>query len=167
MKLRILELENTKIYGISKQYDGENYSDREELRNPMWSDNLLDVPGKITGGKWNEKGSTANDGVWYGLWQGGRYMIGRERSKVKAPECLEKRIIKGGTYISVTGEKGARAWDDFPRFRDYIFNYWLPNSDYELNGSDVIEVEYLQTDYDLRQKERLFEIWVPVKLKVK
>lgn len=45
MDFRIIELEDTEVYGASKQYDGHGYKTREELRHSMWADNCDDVPG--------------------------------------------------------------------------------------------------------------------------
>ena len=81
MDFRIIELADTVVYGVSKQYDGEGYKNREELRNPMWTESMEDIPGKICNGKWNEPGSTVYDGVWFGIWKDGRYMIARKASE--------------------------------------------------------------------------------------
>ena len=78
MDFRIIELEDTEVYGTSKQYEGQGYKNREELRHSMWADNCDDVPGKLAEGRWNQHGSTSYDGVWYGVWQDGKYMIARE-----------------------------------------------------------------------------------------
>ena len=52
MDFRIIELGDTVVYGVSKQYEGQGYKDREELRNSMWSDDYDDVPvssARVTG----------------------------------------------------------------------------------------------------------------------
>lgn len=69
MDFRIIELSDTIVYGVSNQYDGMGYSNREELRNSMWSEAYQDVPAQICCGRWNEPGSTDYDGIWYGIWQ--------------------------------------------------------------------------------------------------
>lgn len=53
MDFRIIELEDTEVYGVSKQYEGMGYKTREELRHSMWADNCDDVPGQLCEGRWN------------------------------------------------------------------------------------------------------------------
>ena len=43
MDFRVIDLEETEIFGISKPYDGEGYKDREELRHIMWADRLDNI----------------------------------------------------------------------------------------------------------------------------
>ncbi|NLA76878.1 MAG: hypothetical protein GX851_03465 [Clostridiales bacterium] len=83
MDSRIIELDETAVCGISKQFDGDGYKNKEELRHIMWSEDCDDVPGKICTGRWNEPGNHSYDGVWYGIWQGGKYMIAREKADAK------------------------------------------------------------------------------------
>ncbi len=78
MDFRIIDSTEIELYGISRQYDGEGYSSREELRHLMWSYELDDIPGQLCPGHWNEPENTAYDGRWYGIWRDGRYMIARE-----------------------------------------------------------------------------------------
>ena len=164
MDFRVIELSDTLVYGVSKQYDGEGYKNREELRNPMWTETLEDVPGKICNGKWNEPGSTVYDGVWFGIWQGGKYMIAREAKDAKN-HGLESRIIPAGTYAAFTTERGTLAWEEFPRLFELIFDSWLPSSEYRLKSDLTIEVLHLWTDYDMRKKNKYYEVWIPVELK--
>ena len=37
MDLRFITLDETRVYGISKQYEGQNYRNQEELRHIMWA----------------------------------------------------------------------------------------------------------------------------------
>ena len=76
MDFRIIELEETEIFGISKPYDGEGYKDREELRHIMWADRLDNIPEQLCEGKFDQPENTALDGVWFGVWQEGRYTAG-------------------------------------------------------------------------------------------
>lgn len=164
MNFRIVELKDTVVYGVSKQYEGMGYKTREELRNPMWTESMEDVPGKICGGKWNEPGSTIYDGVWFGIWQDGKYMIAREAKDAQNHD-LESRVIPAGTYAAFTTEKGTLAWEEFPRLFELIFDSWLPSSEYKLKSDLAIEVLHLWTDYDLRKKNKYYEVWIPVELK--
>ena len=45
MNFRLIELTETEVLGVSKQFDGEGYKSKEELRPLMWADNCEDVPG--------------------------------------------------------------------------------------------------------------------------
>lgn len=51
MNFRLIELPETRVYGISKQYDGMGYKTREELRHSMWANNCDDVPGQLCEGE--------------------------------------------------------------------------------------------------------------------
>lgn len=165
MVLRIIELPETELFGISEQYDGEGYNNREELRSKMWwsSDNTA-VPNKICCAKWDEKGSTELDGVWYGIWQDGRYMIARERADIKAGN-METRVLPAGTYATFKTERGGNAWDEFPKLFEQIFDSWLPSSGYRQKSNLAIEVLHLWTDREVRRKNRWYEVWIPVEPK--
>lgn len=164
MDFRIIELENTEIYGVSKQYEGQGYKHHEELRNIMWADSLDDVPGQLCEGRWNQPGSTSYDGVWYGVWQDGKYMIAREKADVKTDK-LERCTLPAGTYAAFKTECGKVAWEEFPKLFELIFDSWLPTSEYKQKSDLAIEVLHLWTDRELRQKNRYFEVWIPVELK--
>lgn len=164
MDFRIIELEDTEVYGVSKQYEGQGYKNREEMRSPMWTETMEDVPGQICNGKWNEPESTIYDGVWYGVWQDGKYMIARE-AKDAQNHNLERRVIPAGTYAAFTTERGNLAWEEFPKLFELIFDSWLPSSEYKHKYDLIIEVYHLWTDYDLRKENKYYEVWIPVELK--
>ena len=164
MNFRIIELKDTVVYGVSKQYEGQGYQNREELRNPMWTETMDDVPGQICNGKWNEPGSTVYDGIWFGIWQNGKYMIARKAEDAKNHD-LEKRVLPAGTYAAFTTEKGTLAWEEFPKLFALIFESWLPTSEYKLKFDLAIEVLHLWTDYELRKKNKYYEVWIPVERK--
>jgi len=162
MNFRLIDLPETALYGLSREYDPVLYPDRELLRNHMWSEEFEDVPGKICLGHWNEPGNHNFDGVWYGLWQDGRYMIAREPEYMQG-ENLERRTLPAGLYAAFTTEKGGKAWEELPRLRELIFESWLPASGYCLAGEEVVEVLHLWTDKEQRAANRYYEMWVPVK----
>ena len=56
MDFRIIELGDTFVYGVSKQYEDQGYKTREELRHSMWADDCDDVPGYLCEGRWNQPG---------------------------------------------------------------------------------------------------------------
>lgn len=164
MDFRIIELEDTEVYGVSKQYEGMGYKTREELRHSMWSENCDDVPGQLCEGRWNQPGSTSYDGVWYGVWQDGKYMIARELSVTKTDK-LEMRKLPVGTYAAFKTECGGPAWEELPKLFELIFDSWLPASEYRQKYDLAIEVYHLWTDYNLRKENKYYEVWIPVELK--
>ncbi len=164
MDFRIIELENTEVYGISKQYEGQGYKTREELRHYMWSEDCDNVPGQLCKGSWNQSGNTSYDGIWYGVWHDGKYMIARERADVKT-EKLEVLKFPAGTYAAFKTECGGLAWEEFPKLFELIFDSWLPASEYKQKFNLIIEILHLWTDYDLRNNNKYYEVWIPVELK--
>ena len=44
MDFRIIEIRETRVFGVSGQFDGQGYRSREELRNKLWSSDMDDVP---------------------------------------------------------------------------------------------------------------------------
>ena len=164
MDFRIIELSETKVFGISKQFDGEGYKTREELRHIMWSEEYENVPEQLCEGKWNQSGNTSYDGVWYGVWRDGKYMIAREKADISnaAPETCK---LSAGTYVAFKTECGGLAWEELPKLFNLIFDSWLPSSEYKLRGDDIIEIYHLWTDRDKRNQNRYYEVWIPVELK--
>lgn len=164
MDFRIVEMEETEVYGVAKQFDGQGYKSREELRHIMWANSCDNVPGQICKGEWNQPSHHAYDGVWYGIWQDGEYMIAREKADTEN-HALKKRLIKPGTYAAFKTECGGLAWEELPKLRKLIFDSWLPGSQYVQKEDTVIEVFHLWTDREVRRKNRYYEIWIPVILK--
>ena len=164
MDFRIIEFEGTDVYGVSKQHEDMDYKNREELRHAMWAENCHDVPGQLCEGRWNQPGSTSYDGVWYGIWQDGKYMIARRRSDTKTDE-LEMRKLPAGTYAAFKTACGGLAWEEFPKLFESIFDSWLPASEYSHKYDLAIEMLHLWTDRDRRKEKRYYEVWIPVELK--
>lgn len=164
MNFRIIETEEKELFGISKQFAGESYKTREELRHTMWSEEYDNVPGMLCDGQWNEPRNVSYDGEWYGIWQNGKYAICRLKKDVKN-SSLEKLIIPTGTYAAFTTEPGGLAWKEFPKLFELIFESWLPSSEYTQVADLIIEVLHLWTDKEIRNKKRYYEVWIPVKKK--
>ena len=162
MDFELIRLPETEVFGVSRQYDGEGYRSREELRNILWDASQEDVPGKICEGTWNQPGSRAYDGIWFGVWRDGRYMVARKKADAKDVSVLEKCVLPAGTYAAFRTGCGGLAWEEFPRLFGQIFDSWLPSSGYRQRGDLAIEVLHLQTDHDERQKKRWYEVWLPV-----
>lgn len=80
------------------------------------------------------------------------------KESVNLPEGMEAFVVLSGTY-AVFSFKGAVS--DFPKSRAYIFQEWLPNSEYQLDQKAHFEI--LSEDYskDLQHIEE--EIWIPIK----
>lgn len=161
MDFRLIELPETEVFGVPKQFDGEGYRSKEELRHIMWCEDCDDVPGKICNGRWNEAGNNSYDGVWYGIWQDGKYMIAREKANTQN-DTLERHFIPSGTYAAFKTECGGLAWEEFPKLRELMFESWLPNSEYKHKDDLEIEVLHLWADHDMRNKNRYYEMWILV-----
>tara|TARA_R110002051_G_scaffold247115_1_gene306718 strand:+ start:1682 stop:2167 length:486 start_codon:yes stop_codon:yes gene_type:complete len=76
------------------------------------------------------------------------------------PDALETYILKGGLY-AVFVHKGLPS--EFKKTFDFIFNNWLPKSDYELDDREHFELlgnKYSNTDSNSEE-----EIWIPIKSK--
>ena len=162
MDFELIQLPETVVFGIGKQYDGMGYRSREELRNILWDASQEDVPGKICEGTWNQPGSHAYDGVWFGVWQDGRYTVARKAEDAKDVSALEKCFLPAGTYAVFRTGCGGLAWEEFPRLFGQIFDNWLPSSGFRQRGKLAVEVLHLQTNHDERQKKRRYEVWLPI-----
>ena len=164
MNFRIIELQETELFGVSRPYEGQGCQTREELRHMMWADHHDDVPGQICEGKWNQPGNTSYDGIWYGVWKNGKYMIAREKSDTQK-DSLETERIPAGTYAAFKTGVGGSAWEEFPKLFELIFDSWLPSSEYDRKSDLIIEVLHLWTEQSLRRKNRYYEVWIPVERK--
>jgi len=160
MDFRMIELSETKVYGISRKYEG--YRNREELRHVMWSEDEENIPCRICDGRWNQPGCTSFDGEWYGIWHEGRYMIARTEDNTADPDTLESAVLPAGRYAVFRTDPGGLAWEEFPRLFELIFQVWLPSSGYRLKSDRIVEVFHLWTDHGLRKKNRYYEVMVPV-----
>ena len=152
MNMRIIETKEIEVYGISREFGG-GAAERFEQEHTMWSNQRDDVPSQIC---------DSFEGVWFGIWDHGRYMIARDRADVTAT-TLERYVIPAGKYAAFTTKKGGFAGNERPALRDLIFNSWMPDSEYVQNGDMEIEVYHLFGIDKVRKKERYYEIWVPIK----
>lgn len=151
MDFRIVDMPETKVYGISREF-GCSAGERFEKEHIMWADTEDFVPGKISNGF---------DGEWYGIWAGGRYTIARKKEDI-SDKTLETHIIPAGKYAAFTTGKGGYAGDELPALRDLIFNSWLKSSGYRQKGDFELEVYHLATDREVRRKNRYYELWIPI-----
>lgn len=115
MNFRMLELEQTTLYGVSKPFDGQGYKTREELRHIMWAGDCDDVPGRICEGHWNQPSNHAYDGIWYrALEKWELYDCSAQKQAVQK-NTLEKQIIPAGAYAAFQTEPGGACLGGVPK----------------------------------------------------
>lgn len=151
IKFKICDLEEFEVYGISKNFNCQS-SDRFKQEKEMWSIDYEHYPEKICQGY---------DGIWYGIFENGKYSIARKKEDVEF-DGLEKIKIKSGKYAVFTTDKGGYAGDELSKMHDLIFNSWLKDTQYNIKREYIIEVFHLATDREKRRKNRYYEIYIPI-----
>lgn len=151
IKFKICDLEEFEVYGISKNFNCQS-SDRFKQEKEMWSNDYEHYPEKICQGY---------DGIWYGIFENGKYSIARKKEDVEF-NGLEKIKIKSGKYAVFTTDKGGYAGDELSKTHDLIFNSWLKDTQYNIKREYIIEVFHLATDRAKRRKNRYYEIYIPI-----
>lgn len=151
LKFKICDLEEFEVYGISKNFNCQS-SDRFKQEKEMWSIDYEHYPEKICQGY---------DGIWYGIFENGKYSIARKKEDVEF-NGLEKIKIKSGKYAVFTTDKGGYAGDELSKMHDLIFNSWLKDTQYNIKREYIIEVFHLATDRAKRRKNRYYEIYIPI-----
>lgn len=151
IKFKICDLEEFEVYGISKNFNCQS-SDRFKLEKEMWSNDYEHYPEKICQGY---------DGIWYGIFNNGKYAIARNKKDTQA-DNLKKIIIPAGKYAVFTTDKGGYAGDELSKTHDLIFNSWLKDTQYNIKREYIIEVFHLATDREKRRKNRYYEIYIPI-----
>lgn len=151
IKFKICDLEEFEVYGISKNFNCQS-SDRFKQEKEMWSIDYEHYPEKICQGY---------DGIWYGIFENGKYSIARKKEDVEF-NGLEKIKIKSGKYAVFTTDKGGYAGDELSKTHDLIFNSWLKDTQYNIKREYIIEVFHLATDREKRRKNRYYEIYIPI-----
>ena len=151
IKFKICDLEEFEVYGISKNFNCQS-SDRFKQEKEMWSNDYEHYPEKICQGY---------DGIWYGIFENGKYSIARKKEDVEF-NGLEKIKIKSGKYAVFTTDKGGYAGDELSKTHDLIFNSWLKDTQYNIKREYIIEVFHLATDREKRRKNRYYEIYIPI-----
>ncbi|MDP4185490.1 MAG: GyrI-like domain-containing protein [Bacteroidota bacterium] len=76
------------------------------------------------------------------------------------PDDMEAYTLKGGLY-AVFIHKGAA--NTFPKTFQFIFNSWLPSSDYELDNREHFEI--LGDKYKNDDPGSEEEVWIPIRPK--
>lgn len=141
IKFKICDLEEFEVYGISKNFNCQS-SDRFKQEKEMWSIDYEHYPEKICQGY---------DGIWYGIFENGKYSIARKKEDVEF-NGLEKIKIKSGKYAVFTTDKGGYAGDELSKMHDLIFNSWLKDTQYNIKREYIIEVFHLATDEKKEEK---------------
>lgn len=151
IKFKICDLKEFEVYGISKNFNCQS-SDRFKQEKGMWSIDYEHYPEKICQGY---------DGIWYGIFENGKYSIARKKEDVEfnGPEKIK---IKSGKYAVFTTDKGGYAGDELSKMHDLIFNSWLKDTQYNIKREYIIEVFHLATDREKRRKNRYYEIYIPI-----
>lgn len=77
------------------------------------------------------------------------------------PHGMETRIIKSGLYAVFTyiGKP-----ENFSEAFQFIFNNWLPNSEYELDQREHFEL--LGEKYNPTSNDSEEQIWIPIKVEI-
>lgn len=151
IKFKICDLKEFEVYGISKNFNCQS-SDRFKQEKEMWSNDYEHYPEKICQGY---------DGIWYGIFENGKYSIARKKEDVGL-DGLEKIKIKSGKYAVFITNKGGYAGDELSKTHDLIFNSWLKDTQYNIKREYIIEVFHLATDKAKRRKNRYYEIYIPI-----
>lgn len=151
MDFKIVNIDSFEVFGLSKQFNCLS-ADRFKQQSIMWSVEFEHYPEKISAGY---------DGIWYGIFNGGKYSIARRQEDTDYNR-LEKIAVPGGEYAVFTTEKGGYAGAELPLLHELIFNSWLPDSEYKIKEEYVIEVYHLATDRTERRKNRYYEMWIPL-----
>ena len=149
MDFKIMQTNEITLRGLSKQFSGIA-TDRFEQEHIMWARECDDYPGKV---------SNEIPGVWYGIWDKGKYWVAKAESEVDF-DGLETHTIPGGTYAVFTTEYGGFAGDELPKLRELIFDAWFTDSGYEQLYDYEVEVYHLCSQTE--KHKRYYEIWVPV-----
>ena len=151
MDFKIIETSEKKVMGISRRIGGTAL-ERFRDEHAMWSEDCEHIPEKIYDGY---------NGLWYGIWNMGSYMIARDEENVTGSK-LETHIIPAGMYAVFTTQQGGYAGDELPKLHNLIHDSWLPSSGYRQTHDLEVEVYHLYTDKAERRKKRYYEIWIPI-----
>ncbi len=106
--------------------------------------------------------SAEGQGVWYGIWNEGRYTIAKLSEEISNTSLVETEI-PAGTYAVFKSGVGGYAGIEISKLREVIFDSWLQDSNYKQVGDFEIEVYHLYPKSE--KQKRYYELWIPVDLK--
>lgn len=149
LKLRIVEINEIKLRGISREFTGIA-GDRFEQEHIMWSNQHDDVQNQVC--------STV-EGVWYGIWNKGTYSIAKKADEIDNLSliCI---TIPSGKYSVFSSDFGGFAGEVLPKLRKQIFDCWMPDSGYKQSDDYEVEVYYLYPK--TAKHKRHYEMWIPI-----
>lgn len=108
---------------------------RFEQEHIMWADHHDDVQNKVR---------KTVEGIWYGVWNKGRYTIAKEAQYFKNKfEKLQSIKVPSGRYAVFCTDCGEFAGDELPKLRLQIFECWIADSYYAQSHDYEVEVYYL------------------------
>ena len=151
IKFKICDLEEFEVFGLSKSFNCQS-ADRFEQEKEMWSIDYEHYPEKIC---------QDYNGIWYGIFDNGKYSIARKKDDTQFNN-LEKILIKAGKYAVFTTDKGGYAGDELSKMHDLIFNSLLKDTQYNIKREYIIEVFHLATNRAKGRKNRYYEIYIPI-----
>ncbi len=149
MEVKIIDSEEIKLEGISKEFTG-SAAHRFEQEHMMWADEHDDVQNKV---------NTVIPGVWYGIWNNGVYSIAKRQGEAGG-KGLKSIVIPSGKYAVFTSDLGGFAGDVLPKLREQIIDSWLADSGCKQAGDYEIEVYHLFPKSE--KHKRQYEIWIPI-----
>ncbi len=152
MEFRLVNLSGMALRGISQDF-GCKAGERFDKEPAMWSPDQDRVMERVC----NE-----GPGVWYGLWDHGKYWIAKPE-----PEALQDGTdmvrVPAGAYAVFTSGRGGMAGEELPKLREQIFDSWLSDSGYRQAGDFEMEVYHLYALHPREEKlKRFYELWIPV-----
>lgn len=149
LNFKIVDMDEVKLKGISKQFTGKA-ADRFEQEHIMWSNQHDDVQNQVC---------QTVEGVWYGVWDNGTYSIAKKVDEIDN-SSLTGITIPSSKYAVFSTDFGGFAGDVLPKLREQIFDCWLPDSGYKQTDDYEVEIYYL---YRREEKhKRHYEIWIPI-----
>lgn len=149
MNFRIENIDEIRLKGLSRNFVG-TAEDRFEQEHIMWANHHDDIQSKVC---------KTVEGVWYGIWNNGKYSIAKRSGEVN--ENLDDIVIPAHKYAVFSTEKGGFAGDELPKLRKMIFDCWFPDTKYEQTDDFEVEVYHL---YSKTEKfKRHYEIRIPIK----
>ena len=87
-----------------------------------------------------------------------KYALVEVHSADSVPRNMLRYDLAGGQY-AVFQHKGPAS--DYPKSRQFIFDQWLPESDYEPDQREQFDI--LPEEYDPLDPEAEEELWIPIR----
>lgn len=152
MDFRLVNVSGLALRGIPQEFECEA-GERFGQERAMWSPDQDRIMERVC---------KEGPGVWYGIWDCGRYWVAKPE-----PEALQDGTetvrVPAGTYAAFTSGRGGLAGEELRRLRELVFDCWLPDSGYRQAGGLEMEVYHLYALHPREEKrKRFYELWIPV-----